>query len=102
MEELTAEGLAVDMAEASESRAIRLIMDDEVYQEVRHAAVDERTSASAWIRDAISRKLGQVPDDEGLACLCAAWAALGDEARAHVLWMAETALDAPGTRRHRD
>lgn len=91
--------LTFEMAEEGEVTSIRLQMPDEMYQRVRHAAVDERTNASAWIRDAIERKLGDVPQDGRLAELCGAWDAMGDEARGHVLWLARSVVDAPGNKR---
>lgn len=90
---------AEEMGEEFEVTAIRLQMPDETYQRVKHAAVDERTNASAWIRDAIAHKLGDVPRDERLAELCGAWDAMGDEAREHVLWLVRSVVDAPGNKR---
>lgn len=90
--------LVEEMAEDGTSTAIRLQMPEETYQRVRHAAVDDRTNASAWIRDAIERKLGDVPEDAGLARLCGVWHALNDDSRAHLLWVAERVAEAYGTR----
>ena len=36
---------------------ITLKLDEEVLDRARHAAVDERTSVSAWVQDLINREL---------------------------------------------
>ena len=88
------------MADA-DSRMVHLLFNRDVYTKVQHAAVDEHTNASEWIRDAVARKLGDVPEDERLAALCGAWAAMGDECRDHLLWLAQALADSPTTQKTR-
>lgn len=88
------------MAEGQAANAsVRLIIDDEVYQRVKHAAVNERCSANAWIRDAVARKLEGVPEDEGLQGVAGAWASLTDEGRARLAECARVLAAVPEFRR---
>lgn len=79
--------------------ALRLILDADVHDRVKHAAVDAHTSVTAWIRDAIAAKLGEVPEDEGLRRLVGDWGALADEGRARVEDCAALLVQVPGMRR---
>ena len=74
-----------ELVQAPKTTAIRLLMDDDVYQRVKHEAVNERCSANAWIRAAIAAKLDGTPDDDGMAELYGAWASLNDEGRVLML-----------------
>lgn len=79
--------------------AIRLSMPDNVYQRVKHAAVDARTNASAWIRDAIAERLDRVPDDEGLAELVGKYDALNETGRGLLLDLARLVANSPSYRK---
>ena len=87
------------MGEEGGTRAIRFVLDDEVYKRVRHAAVDEYTNATAWIRDAIARKLDGVPEDGRLAEVCGAWQAMGEDGRAALLTVAKALAASEGRER---
>lgn len=87
------------MAEDKATKLIHLTVDEDVYQRVRHAAVDERTNASVWIRDAIARKLDGVPEEPELASLCGAWASMTDDGRALLSKLAGSLALVPGYRR---
>ena len=92
--------LAATMYAASDEReplaSTRLILPDEMYARVKHAAIDARASASAWIRDAIAERLDGIPADGDARELAALFDALNGEGRETVLRVARMAADARG------
>lgn len=84
---------------AEQTASVRLLLDPDVYREVKHAAVDEDKSANAWIRAAVDEKLRGRPDDAALARVCGVWASLKDEGRAKLLDAAEVLAMVPEFRR---
>ena len=83
----------------AEQTAVRLVLDRELYDRVRHAAVDAHCSASAWIRDAITAKLDGVPEDAALGRVVGDWGALRPEGRERLADYARILVQVPEMRR---
>lgn len=79
------------MAKAENMQTVALNLDRETYYEIKQFALDERKSASEWIRGAIADKMGANPDEPELRKISGIYAELNKEGREWLAGCAEVA-----------